>query len=227
MRRFVNKKKVNFLTVFLLLDLFAIFTIFKTSNATYTSEAIGTSEMEVALYAFRYEGLSEVNSTGGTVLESVDVNLGDISPGDSKYYKFNVYNFLEDENGDNKLSETSISYKLKIITTTNLPLEYSLYLNENPFISNSSNLLERTNSTDADDIVTDGFGTFYKVLPVPERCFKLNTSQLKSDQYTLVIHFPEEYTSVVYQDLIESIKVQIESEQVLPGDAVLENNICR
>lgn len=229
MKRFVDKKKINFLTIFLVLDLLAIFSIFRTSNATYTSDAVGTSEMQVALYAFRYEGVNEVDGVdGGTVVESVDINLGNISPGETKYYKFDVYNYLiNEENNTEKLSETSISYKLKIISTTNLPLVYSLYLNQSPYSSNASNLLDTTDSNETSDIITDGFGTFYKVFPVPEKCFKLDSEELKFDEYTLAIHFPDEYSDVLYQDLVESIKIQIESEQVLPGDTVLENNVCR
>jgi hypothetical protein len=227
MRRKVNKKTINFLTTFLLLDLIGVFAIFKTSNATYISEAIATSEMEVALYAFRYEGVDEISGVdGGTVIDSVDIKFGDISPGETKYYKFNVYNYLMDEDGNEKLTETSISYDLKLITTTNLPLVYSLYLNQSPFSSNASSLIDSTGSTDTADIITDGFGTFYKVFPVSTKCFKLGTT-LKYDQYTLAIHFPSQFSSVVYQDLIESIKIQLESKQVLPGDPVLQNKICR
>ena len=39
--------------------------------------------------------------------------------------------------------------------------------------------------------------------------------------------FPEQYSQVLYQDLIESIKVQVESKQVVPGDYADINNICR
>lgn len=228
MNRYVDKKKINFLTVFLLLDLIAVFSIFKTSNATYTSDALGTAEMEVALYAFKYGGMNEIDGVdGGTVLENIDVNLGDISPGETKYYKFNIYNYLKDEETNiDKVSETSISYKLKVITTTNLPLDYRLYYNESPFSNSSTNLLS-SDSSNTNDIITDGYGTYYKVFPVEEKCFKLNTSELKSDQYTLVVHFPSMYSDVLYQDLIESIKIQIESKQVLPGDIVLEKNVCR
>lgn len=227
MNKFVDKKRINFLTIFLLLDLFAIITIFRTSNASYSSKAIGTSEMEVALYAFRYEGVSELDGVnGGTVVDSVDVKLGDISPGETKYYRFNIYNFLMDENNKEKLTETSISYNLKLITTTNLPLTYSLYLNQSPYSSNANDLLKTSGSGTLDDVITDGFGTYYKVFPVDPKCFKLG-GDLKYDQYTLAVHFPEEYSGILYQDLIESIKIQVESKQVLPGDPVLNSNVCR
>lgn len=227
-RKFQVQKRTNFLFVFLVLDLFALLTIFNPSNASYVSEALGTAEMEVALYAFSYNNLSEYDKDDNLVSDSVDINLGVIKPGDTKYYKFDVYNYLEDAvSGDIFSSETSISYALKIITTTNLPLTYKLYLNQTPFSSSSSDLIGGTDPSSNSELITDGFGTFYKVFPIDERCFKLDTEELKMDRYTLVVEFPEEYSEVVYQDLIESIKIQLESKQVLPGDSVLDEGICR
>lgn len=227
-RKFLVQKRTNFLFVFLALDLFVLLTIFNPSNASYVSEALGTAEMEVALYAFSYNNLSEYDKDDNLVSDSVDINLGVIKPGDTKYYKFDVYNYLEDAvSGDIFSSETSISYALKIITTTNLPLTYKLYLNQTPFSSSSSDLIGGTDPSSNKELITDGFGTFYKVFPIDERCFKLDTEELKMDRYTLVVEFPEEYSEVVYQDLIESIKIQLESKQVLPGDSVLDEGICR
>lgn len=228
-RKFLSKKQINFLIVFLVLDLFVLFTIFRPSGAIYTSEAIGTAEMDVALYAFSYSGLKEVDKVDGNVVnESLDINLGLIKPGETKYYKFDVYNYNYDEvNNINFSSETSISYKLKIITTTNLPLTYELYMNQTPYSSSSSSLIGGTDPTSNAELITDGYGTFYKVFPVDERCFKLDTEVLKKDEYTLVVKFPDTYSDVLYQDIIESIKIQLESKQVLPGDSVLDAGICR
>lgn len=227
-RKFQAQKRTNFLFVFLILDLFVLLTIFNPSNASYVSEAIGTAEMQVALYAFSYDGLNEYDANDNLVSDSVDINLGVMKPGDTKYYKFDVYNYLEDAvTSETFSSETSISYQLKIITTTNLPLTYELYLNQTPFSSSSSSLIGGTNPNSNTELITDGFGTFYKVFPIDERCFKLNTEELKKDQYTLVIKFPSEYSEIVYQDIIESIKIQLESRQVLPGDSVLDAGICR
>lgn len=225
-KSFKQKKRINFLSVFLILDIFVLFTMFRTSNATYTSNAIGTSEMEVALYAFSFDKFSEVDDvyTGNVLADSVDINLGDIEPGETKYYKFKVYNYLEE--GNNKVvGETNISYQLKIITTTNLPLRYRLYLNQSPYSSNSSSLINETDATATTDLIKDGFGTYYKVFPVEEKCFKFDA--LKYDEYTLVVDFYDQYSDILYQDLIESIKVQVASRQVVPGDNADIKGICR
>ncbi len=224
-RKFLSKKKINFLTVFLILDVFVILTMFNTTGAVYSSKAIGNTEMEVALYAFSAEQLSQLDKVNGKVIDdSIDISLGDISPGETKYYKFDVYNYLTDEK-DNVIAtaETNISYNLKIITTTNLPLEYKLYMNQSAYSSNASNILN--NASYSTNMITDGYGTFYQVFAVDEQCFKHSKSSV--DEYTLVVNFPGEYSDVLYQDLIESIKIQVESKQVLQGDIAETNNLCR
>ena len=59
MRRFKTKKNMNFLSVFLILDVLLAFTMLKTSSASYTSTVDGVAEMDVALYAFNYSGLKD------------------------------------------------------------------------------------------------------------------------------------------------------------------------
>ena len=226
-KSFKQKKRINFLSVFLILDILVLFTMFRTSNATYTSNALGSSAMEVALYAFSFDKFSEVDGVfnNNVLADSVDINLGDIQPGETKYYKFKVYNYLEDENNNKVVGETNISYQLKVITTTNLPLSYKLYLNQNSFSSDSTSIIKENNAMSDDDLITDGFGTYYKVFPVEEKCFKFDA--LKYDEYTLFVDFAEHYSDTLYQDLIESIKVQVASKQVVPGDAADVNKICR
>jgi hypothetical protein len=221
-RRYLNKTQINMLTVFLVLDLFLIFGLLRSSNAVYTSIATSDSAMEVALYAFRYGGLDEVNGTGAnptTLEQSLDVNLGNIQPGDVKYYNFKVYN--TDENGT--VADTNISYELKIIVTTNIQLNYELYYNQNSQSAQASSLI--SNSNISDQVETDEWGTYFRTFAIDEKCFRYGSA--KYDEYTLKVTFPSNYNSSVYQDLIESIKIQLKSKQVLPGDSAEVNNICR
>ncbi len=219
-RRYIQKKKIDFIIIFLVLDFIAILTMFQTSNASYESKAVGKAAMDVALYAFRYEGMNELDGVDGNVTnQSLSVDLGNIKPGETKYYKFNVYN--TDEKGT--VADTNISYKLKLITTTNLQLYYKLYLNENRLSANASNLLTGTDVSES--IISDGYGTFFNVFALTEKCFKYGAE--KVDQYTLEVTFPNEYSTSDYQDMVESIKIQLESRQVLPGDNAANQNICR
>ncbi len=219
MRKFRNKKRLNVISIFLIFDLLVIFSIFKISNASYSSEAVGSATMEVALYAFRYTGIEEVSSLDATLNnKTIDINLGEMIPGDMKYYKFRIYN--TDENG--VVADTDISYNLKIITTTNIDLEYELYLNQSMLSSKANNLID---SNKEYQIETDDWGTYFRTFTVPEKCFEFG--EKKYDEYTLKVVFPEKYKNLSYQDLIESIKIQIVSKQVFPEDDVKVNNICR
>jgi hypothetical protein len=218
-KRFLDKKNINFITVFLIVDLLIIFALIKTANATYTSVARSSADMEVALYSFRYDGMYKSDDLAGTNTQSVDITLGEIEPGETKYFKFKVYN--TDEN--NTLADTNISYTLKVIATTNINLDYTLYLNENSMTGND----EIDSSEITDVTTTDSFGTYFRTFTVDERCFKFDG--VKFDEYTLKVTFPNtnEFKKVEYQDLVESIKVQLTSKQVLPGDAVLSRGVCR
>ena len=216
-RNFLDKRNMNFVTLFLIVDLLIIFALIKTANATYTSVAQSSADMDVALYSFRYDGMYESQDLAGTSTQSVDITLGDIAPGETKYYKFKVYN--TDEAGT--LADTNISYTLKVIATTNIDLGYKLYLNENSMTGNEEIDGSEINNT----VTTDSFGTYFRTFTVDERCFKFDG--VKFDEYTLEVTFPSTFNNVDYQDLVESIKVQLTSKQVLPGDAVLSRGVCR
>ena len=216
--RFQNKRKLNFISIFLALDLLLIFGLLKTSNAIYVSDAIGEAPMDVALYAFNYDGLYEVSS-GGTET-SLDINLGDLAPGDVKYYKFKITNKVV-SGGEDIKSDTNISYYLKIITTTNINLKYSLYYNQDPHLANAVDLF-RTGGVDNGVYITDPWGTIFKHYTVSAKCLKMDA--IHEDAYVLKVEFPNDYIDYNYQDLVESIKIQLDSKQVLTGDA--EEALC-
>jgi len=216
--RFNNQRKLNFISIFLALDLLIIFGLLKTSNAIYVSDAIGDAPMDVALYAFNYDGLYEVGS-GGTET-ALDINLGDMAPGTTKVFKFKVSNKAIGDSGAVK-SDTNISYKLKIITTTNIGLEYSLYYNQDPSVSGAVDLF-RTGGADNGELIRDSWGTIFKHYTVDKKC--LNKDAIEEDEYYLKVVFPITYIDYNYQDLVESIKIQLESRQVLTGDP--EESLC-
>ncbi len=216
--RFNNQRKLNFISIFLALDLLIIFGLLKTSNAIYVSDAIGDAPMDVALYAFNYDGLYEV-STGGTET-ALDINLGELAPGTTKYYKFKVTNKMIGDSETAK-SDTNISYKLKIITTTNINLNYSLYYNQDPQVSGATDLF-KTGGVDNGVYIRDSWGTIFKHYTVDTKC--LNMNQIEEDEYVLKVEFPITYIDYNYQDLVESIKIQLESKQVLAGDP--EESLC-
>lgn len=198
LKSFKSKRQMNFMTVFLLLDLMIFLVAFRTSNASYTSKAIGQAEMNVALYAFNYSGLND---------DTINIELGDISPGESKTYKFSVSN--QNENGD--IADTDILYTLKMITTNNLGLEYSLVKGS----SNSSNASSNELVTKDGVVSPDAFGTEFVYYTFPDTCMKYG--ELTEDDYTLTVSLPSDYPNTK-QDLVESIKIQMVSKQVIDGE---------
>jgi len=197
-KNFKTKKRMNFMIVFLLLDLMIFLVAFRTSNASYTSKAIGQTEMNVALYAFSYSGLND---------DTINIELGDIAPGESKTYKFTVSN----QNVSGDIADTDILYTLKMITTNNLGLEYSLVKGS----SNSSNADENELITEDGVLSTDAFGTEFVYYTFPDVCMKYG--ELLEDNYTLTVTLPSNYPNSK-QDLVESIKIQLVSKQVIDGE---------
>lgn len=200
MRKFHNKKNMNFLTVFLLLDVLLVFTMIRTSSASYSSTVIGTAELDVALYAFQFSGLEDTNS------QVLEFDLGDIKPGEEKTYKFSVIN----SNEDGRVSDASLKYNLKIISTNNLGLELELYRSG----SRTVNLISDSNTS----IVSDSYSTYFKYYTFDDVCVPYSDT-VSEDDYTLVVRFPEEYKESKYQDMVESIKIQLTSKQLSSSES--------
>lgn len=217
-KKFKKRRQINLLTIFLVFDLFLVATFLKTSQASYVSEAVSTTEMDVALYAFHSSGMTFASDENDVFEDetSLDIQLGNIGPGETKYYKFRVYNTDKDGN----VSDTNIAYVLKVITTTNIKLDYDLYLNQNASSTNAVSLIDSNELSN--QLMTDSYGTYFRVFTVPELCFLYGEE--KFDEYTLKVTFPKDYSSSEYQDLVESIKIQMRSKQVLADDYI---SVCR
>ena len=217
-----KRMTLNVITVFLIFDVFLTFLMFRTSNASYTSLAISEAEMDVALYAFNYGGMEEVENENSSTGQSININLGDLHPGESKYYKFKVYN--TNEEGVRK--DTSVFYKLKIITTTNVGYKYELFFNQSPFSTNATSIIN-SDTAGSYTTMTDDYGTYYQVFTVDDKCFGFKNDLV--DEYTLKVTFDDgtgKFLNSSYQDLIESIKIQFETKQVLPDDNI-PVSLCR
>ena len=211
--RYNNRRSVNFISVFLIVDLLLIFGLLKTSSAIYVSDAIGEAPMDVALYAFNYDGL--YNVTTGTNEAAIDINLGSLTPGDVKFYSFKVTNKVVNDENEEITSDTNIIYKLKVITTTNINLKYSLYYEQDPRSTTATDLFS-SNGNDIGVYATDGWGTWFKHYAIPARCLKKENVEV--DDYILKVEFPADFKDADYQDMVESIKIQLESKQVVTGD---------
>lgn len=179
----IAKLLVNVLCIILILILL------ERTFAKYKTEVTSQTEIQAAFYLLNDE------------YQSTNIKLDSLEPRDNEY----VYTFSISNNKSNTRTETSLEYKLNIITTTNLPLSYKLYKNEDYKIG--------TNIITSDDILPDEHGTYFRTIKTEKEVFTHTKNE--TNIYTLVIKFPKQYNKVEYQDIIELITIEINSNQLI------------
>ena len=158
----------------------------------------------------RYETLSNSNANLDVAYyilnedyHTMNVDLGLLVPRDEPY----IYTFsLANNDGTNRI-ETNMEYDLRIRTTTNLPLQFELYKNQNYDDSGSENIITNVSTN------TDEYSTYFTVFQTDTSYF--GYTQNEQNIYQLVVYFPSIYKSIDYQDVIENIEIIIESRQVV------------
>lgn len=186
-KKHLNKKKIVIILVLIVILIISIWQV----AARYQSSGSGIGEIDIAMYVIE-EGY-----------QSMNLNLGKMVPRAEPYtYNFSVSNFKE-----NARTDVDIEYTLKIKTTTNIPLTYELYLNEN------------YNNPDAEDIILtnvveqDQYETYFRNISANPREFSYQQNQ--TDEYQLAVYFPIVYKDIAYQNFIESVEIIVESKQIL------------
>lgn len=189
-KEFLRFSKVTFLFIMLVL----LIKVMPLTYSRYETDATSDVKADIAFYLLKTD---YVIST---------IKIPHLVPSDTPYiYKFTIAN----NDGTNRL-ETRLKYDLSIKTTTNLPLSYSLYMNEEYTSSSAINII-------VDDIVSqDEYGTYFKVMKTNTNYFSYLYDEVNT--YTLVINFPKRYNTADYQDLVENIEINIDSKQILSGD---------
>lgn len=187
----INRKRSIIIAKLLVNILFIIliFILLNRTFAKYKTEATSQAEIQAAFYLLNDE------------YQTAEVKLDSLEPRDDEY----VYSFSVSNNKSNKRTETSLEYELKIVTTTNLPLSYKLYKNED--------YKTGTNIITSDTILPDEYGTLFRTICTEKEIFTY--SENKTNIYTLVVKFPKEYNKTEYQDIIEAIVIEIESKQLI------------
>ena len=155
----------------------------------------------------KYETITDVEVTPTIAFFVTDVKsyndsikLEEIVPRSNPYlYSFTVSNFK-----DNKRANVDLTYSIEFITTTNLPLNFKLYREddlENDITSSAS-------------FTTDSNGMYYKHLFIDE-VSSLKYSLDSTDTYILSVEFPEIYKSNPddYSGVVELIEVYVHAEQ--------------
>ena len=181
----------------MLVSFFVIFAIIRTSNARYSSTATSATQLDVALYALREDN-------------DLNILLDTLVPRDEPYvYTFSVIN----SDGTN-ITDAALVYDLKIIATTNIPLEYKLCMN----VANEATCKNSStpNAINVDMTTRDEDGTYFRTMTTTRQEFGFE--QEEHNDYILLVYFPSTYDSSQYQDLVESIQINVDSKQKLESD---------
>lgn len=190
---FEEKKRFVILAIFMLLLIILSFFLFQKAYSSYESSAKLNANISKALYVLK-DGRTTFNLDSSKIIPSSTPYI----------YKFSVANFT-----DTKASEVDMEYSIKIRTTTNIPLTYELYRNQNYGDSGATNILTVT------DTIQDADGAWYNVLS-PANSFDFLYTTKTTDIYSLVITFPTTLkTNTNYADNIDAIEVTITSKQVI------------
>lgn len=183
--------KSNKLTIVIII-LAIVLALLPVAYSKLFSKTDSDSKIETALYILNTDYYEK------------EVKLDELVPSDTPY----VYNFkVANNDGKNRL-ETKLEYTLKIVTTTNLPLSYKLYMNEDYNKGTSTNIITK----DTIDKNSEN-GAYFRTLETDKQTFGFNKDE--ENIYHLVVTFPKEYDSFEYQDIIEGVTICIESKQII------------
>ncbi|MGN1327531.1 MAG: hypothetical protein ACI4VQ_05620 [Clostridia bacterium] len=183
-------KKITQILI-LLLSLLLLTKIISLTLSKYQSSASGNPNIQVAFYVIEKD------------FSTMTINLDSLFPSDEPY----VYTFSISNTNGEKMCETDMEYDLQIRTTTNLPITYELYMNENYNDSGATSIIK------SNEIIQDENNTYFRVITTDTQNFTY--TQEKTNVYQLVIYFPAEYNTINYQDIIEGIEISVNSRQVI------------
>lgn len=186
--KFVGGFKVTSVIICLILILSVVGVVY----SKYESNISVYSEAKVAYFV----------TEQGTISDSI--TLTDLVPSDGVYiYPINVYNYDKQ-----KRTDVNLKYTIEFETTTNIPIELDVMLNE--VYSD-----DYTSIVTSSEYIQDGDVYYKKYVDSTEYTFNYDENQM--NQYTLIIRFPLEYKNYpdLYQGKIELIKVTIKAEQLV------------
>lgn len=185
-----KNKRIFLKTIILITCILIITRLFVLVLAKYESISNSNANVDVAFYLLKDD------------YKKMTTSLDSILPQDDVYvYTFSIGN----EDGEQK-AEVDLEYELKIRTTTNLPLTYELYMNQKYTDSGAKNIIKENN------IALDEDGTYFRTITTNNE--KLPYKEGKTNLYQLVIHFPKQYDTENYQNIIELIEITVNAHQI-------------
>lgn len=180
---------INILNLLVIL-LIVLISILPSAYSRYESTLGASSKIDTAIYL--------LNDT----YEYVDVRLPELVPQTTGY----VYTFSVSNNDGTIRTDTDLEYDLTIVTTTNLPLDYEVYENGD----------ESKSAIVSDVIEQDSDGTYFRKISMSKKSFGHKIDE--SNVYTLVIYYQASSVDANFQSLIESIRIEVDSRQILETD---------
>lgn len=129
-------------------------------------------------------------------VDYIELNLSDLIPGDERSYLFSVTNSKE-----NKISDVTIEYQIKIKTYHFIPLNINLYEvkgDKDEFVGTCD---EKTSRNENNELVCN----------MPIKQFEKNKKE--KTEYKLKIEFPLKYNDEIYSNLVDYIKIEVDSWQ--------------
>lgn len=186
-----DKKRVRLYTKFviLLLCFFVVIRMFTLTLSRFQSITSSNPNIDIAFYILKED------------YQTMQLNLGTIIPRSEPY----IYYFSVSNTDGVNTAEVNMNYNIKIKTTTNLPLSYALYLEDNETQEEISVIINNK-------VETDKYDTYFRILETENRIFYYTKPE--TNIYKLVITFPEIYQSIEYQNIIESIEILVDSKQI-------------
>lgn len=188
----INKKKKILYTklVILILCFFIVLRIFVLVLSKYESMADSNANVDIAFYLLKED------------YQTMTTNLAAIAPRDNAY----VFNFSIGNQDGEKKAEVDLTYDLTIRTTTNLPLTYDLYMNQQYDDADAVSIIKENVISQDEDL------TYFRTITTEPITLKYTTGT--TNIYQLVVYFPKDYNKENYQDIIEALEITVDAKQV-------------
>lgn len=182
MARRKRYSRTNLIFFILVCCIVLIYFLSKDTFSLFQSEIKGSSDTDIAFYIL------------DDSLQTHQLFLGDLSPGDSKTITFDVKN-----SQGSRVAEVDLSYVLTIKCTENLPLDIKLY--------------EDSRRVNNYRFEKDEYGTWFYYITTDEH--ELIHSVQETHSYRLALDFPADKDDPKYQDIVEAIEITVDSKQII------------
>lgn len=189
----MKNKKIRILyakLIILILCFLIIARLFVLVLSKYESISNSYANVDIAFYILKED------------YKTMTINLASLLPQEDEY----VFEFSIGNEEDGEIAEVDLEYELTLKTTTNLPLTYKLYMNEQYTDETATNIIKENN------VSSDEYGTYFRTMTTDK--ITLPYTQGKTNLYQLVINFPANYNEEIYQDIIELLEITVNAHQV-------------